>query len=51
MILHTLSIKECHLFLDSSKDAGVTSMEAYNEMSLVIVLLHQRTLFFECHIG
>ena len=50
MVFHVVGIEEGHLLLNGSKDTGITCMEAHDVFALVIELLHQLTLFFECHI-
>ena len=51
MIRHPLAVEEGHLFLYGTEDAGVTRMQADDEVAKVVVLLHQLTLFFEIHVG
>ena len=51
MIVHSVLVEEGHLFLDSTKDTRIARMQTNDKMTLIVVFLHQRTLFFEGHIG
>ena len=51
MIIHALLVEEGHLLLNGTKDTGIACMQTHDEMSLVVVLLHQRALFLEIHIS
>ena len=51
VVRHLMAVEEGHLLLNGSKDAGVARMQAHNEMSPVIMLPHQGTLFLQIHIG
>ena len=44
-------VEESHLLLNGSKDAGIARVQTHDEMSLVVVLLHQGTLFFKVHVS
>ena len=49
MITHAVSVEVVHLFLYRTIDAGVTRMQAHDELSLVVELFHQCKLFFQIH--
>ena len=48
---HLVLVEESHLLLNGSKDAGIARVQTHDEMSLVVVLLHQGTLFFKVHVS
>ena len=43
-------VEKGHLFLNGTKDAGVSRVQTHDEMSLVVVLLHQGTLLLKVHV-
>ena len=49
MVAHAVLVKVVHLFLNGTIDTWVTRMQAYDEFSLVIELLHHFKLFFQIH--
>ena len=49
VVAHTVLVKVVHLFLNGTIDTWVTRMQAYDEFSLVIELLHHFKLFFQIH--
>ena len=51
VVIHVVLIEESHLFLNSAKDTRIACMQTNDELSLIVELLHQFTLFFESHIG
>ena len=49
VVAHTVLVKVVHLFLNGTIDTRVTRMQAYDEFSLVIELLHYFKLFLQIH--
>lgn len=49
VVAHAVLVKVVHLFLNGTIDTWVTRMQAYDEFSLVIELLHHFKLFFQIH--
>jgi len=51
MVTHAIAVEECHLFLYRPIDAGVTCVQAYDELPFVIELFYKGELFFQVHVG
>ena len=49
VVAHAVLVKVVHLFLNGTIDTRVTRMQAYDEFSLVIELLHHFKLFLQIH--
>ena len=44
MVTHAIAVEECHLFLYRPIDAGVTCVQAYDELPFVIELFYKGEL-------
>ena len=51
MIAHPLAVEEGHLLLYGAEDAGVAGVQSDDEVSAVVVFLHQLALLVEVHVG
>ena len=51
MVIHAVFVKESHLFLNGSVDAGVPGVQAHDKETPVIEFFHESELFFKGHVG
>ena len=51
MVIHAVFVKESHLFLNGSVDAGVPGVQAHDKEAPVIEFFHESELFFKGHVG
>lgn len=51
VVIHAVFVKESHLFLNGSVDAGVPGVQAHDKEAPVIEFFHESELFFKGHVG